>query len=179
LLAAGALLLTLASAGCGSQLAKANKLAERAAATRHGRQVALTYKKRKPAATARHHYAIQILPVLDRSVGAFDGAVRAASGSPDLTSLGTVCGNQVATIQIMSSFFDGVPHPWAWYTPLGYLHHKTMDVYGYMLGALAACNTATSTDDSGSAATAVADMSTAASKMRQTDNYVRWLTHQP
>jgi hypothetical protein len=172
---AGLCLFTLVT-GCGSSAAKIVKSAQQTSSQGHTRQVAVA-----PAVhySQQHRYAVQILPTLDRSVTELDRAIRAVASGSDLSTLGDTCSNYGDQINILASAFDGIPHPWPWYKPLGYLHHNTMNEYDYMLGALQACQTASSIGDSSGAGTAISDMSTADARLHGTDNYVRWLTHQP
>jgi hypothetical protein len=64
---------------------------------------------------------------------------------------------------------DGVPHPYAWYSPVGTFHHRVMGTYHYMLGALEQCQTAGDTQDSAEAAGAISDVATAASQLHRVD----------
>ena len=134
------------------------------------------HKVTKPRYSAAHRYAVQILPVLDRSVVEFDRAVADASGIADPSALDGACGNHGTQVNILASYFDGVPHPWPWYSALGSLHHDAMGAYHYMLGALQACQTAASSGDGTGIQSSVSDMSAAAAQMHSTDNYVRSLT---
>jgi hypothetical protein len=148
------------------------------------KQVALGSKSHKTAApknhySARHAYAVKTLPVLDRSVALFDQTVSAVSAVHDLSSIGGVCNTYGTNVNIMSGYFDNVPHPYRWYTPVGSLHHSVMGVYHLMEGALQACQTASDAGDNDTAATAISDMASADRQMHDTDNYVRWLSHQP
>ena len=172
---AGLCLFTLVT-GCGSSAAKIVKSAQHATSQGHSRQVAVAPTRHY---SQQHRYAVQILPVLDRSVAELDRAVREVGSGSDLSTLGDMCSSYGDQINILASGFDGIPHPWPWYKPLGYLHHNTMNEYDYMLGALQACQTASSIGDSSGAGTAIADMNTADARLHGTDNYVRWLTHQP
>ena len=173
-LSTAVLALTGLVAGCGGS----NPLPT--ASGKSSRAVGLVVKtKHKSRHTAQHQYAVQILPVLDRSVALFDRTVSAVTGTQGSDNLDAVCGQYGTSVNILSTYFDNVPHPWPWYTTLGYLHHSTMDVYGYMMGALQSCQTASSSGDTEAAATAMSDMALAARKMHDTDNHVRQLVHQP
>jgi hypothetical protein len=107
--------------------------------------------------------------VLDVSVRTFDKASSAVSTSPDLSQLVPLCTNYGNTITMQEARADGIPHPYAWYTPVGTLHHEMMGVYHYMLGALEQCQTAGDTQDSAEAAGSIADVATAARQLHQLD----------
>lgn len=135
---------------------------------------------RKPAPkppSALRHYAVAILPVLQQSAAAFDQVAGGASAtSGDLGQLGTTCTSGSGRIGIIESQYDGVPHPWPFYTRNGWLHHQIAGTYHYMLGALTACETASGSGDSGAASTALNDMTSAAVSMHHWVGYVQWLS---
>jgi hypothetical protein len=133
----------------------------------------------KKTYSAQHRYAVKLLPILDVSTHVFDQAVSAAATSASDSSLESVCNQYGDQITILASQFDGVPHPWPWYTAAGYMHHNWIGIYHYMLGAIQDCQTSLQMGDNGQAATAISDMKTADSNIHSADNYARWLTHQP
>jgi hypothetical protein len=117
----------------------------------------------------RSKYAAQLVPVLDASVRLFDQTSSGVSTSADLSQLVPLCtndGNQIATLETRA---DGVPHPYAWYSPVGTFHHQVLGVYHYMLGALEQCQTAGDSQDSAEAAGSIADVATAARQLHQID----------
>lgn len=129
--------------------------------------------------SAQHRYAVKILPVLDASTRVFDSAVAAAATGASDSALDSTCSQYGDQISILASEFDGVPHPWPWYTQPSSMHHNFMGVYNYMLGAIQSCQTAVASGDNSTAASAISDMKTADDDMHNADNYTRWLTHQP
>jgi hypothetical protein len=177
-------MLLAVTAGCGgSSTALPAKAGKHHGSTKHSRQVAIANlkKTRRHAPlhhTALHKYAVRILPVVDKSAAAFDHAISTVAATNDVTTVGDVCNLQGSNISIIRSYFEGVPHPWAWYTHLGNVYGSAMHVYNYMLGALQACETASGSEDSAGTATALSDMTAADSQMHSTDRYVRWATHQ-
>jgi hypothetical protein len=123
-------------------------------------------------------YAIGLRPVLDQSRSLFDQAARAAASSPNLDALGQSCSQYGPMVQIAADQIEGVPHPYGWYTTVGYFHHSMMGIYHRFQGALNLCGTAVSNGDSSAATTAIADMASEASHLRAADDYVRWVgTH--
>jgi hypothetical protein len=139
----------------------------------------LTPKKTHRGHSSVHTYAVKLVPVLVKSAGVFDRASTAAATAASNDALSNVCDSFGDKVTFQESFFEGVPHPAAWYTDVGHLHHSVAGVYHDMLGAIQLCQTATSNQDSSSAAFAVSDMGRAAAHLHNTIRYVRWLTTQP
>jgi hypothetical protein len=121
-------------------------------------------------------YGRGLRPVLDRSRALFDQAAQSAASSPNLDALGQACSQYGPLVQVVADQVEGVPHPYAWYTSVGYFHHRMMGVYHRFQGALNLCGTAAGNGDSSAAATAVADMATEAANLRGMDDYVRWVS---
>lgn len=153
----------LATAGCGSPSAgKPRHSTEIASAGSHKHGKAQHTRNgpvKHARTTALQRYARSLLPYLNQSAPVFD---RAAAAAASQASACDSYGNQVS---ILESYADGVPHPAPWYKPVGTLHHTTFGVYHYMLGAIAACQTAAAGGDSGGTASAVTDMHVAAVQM--------------
>jgi hypothetical protein len=178
-----AVMLLAVAAGCGGSTATPAKGTKHHGSTKHGRQVAIanvkkTGKLKKLHHTALHKYAVRILPTMDKSTRSFDQAVNAVAGAQDVTTVGDVCNLQGGNINIMRSYLEGAPHPFAWYTRLGNVYGTAMRNFNNMLGALQGCETASGSADSAGFATALSDMRSADSQMHSTDGYVRWATHQ-
>ena len=70
--------------------------------------------------SAQSVYAGRIVAVLDSSAPVFDQAASRASSTqgPDLADL---CNQYGSEINILESQFEGVPHPYAWYSRAGWL----------------------------------------------------------
>lgn len=125
--------------------------------------------------SAQSVYAGRIVAVLDSSAPVFDQAASRASSTqgPDLADL---CNQYGSEINILESQFEGVPHPYAWYSRAGWLHHTNAGVFHQMLGALQQCQTAVSNDDAAAVSAVVSDVQSAATQMRQSAGYARWLS---
>jgi hypothetical protein len=156
---------TSALAACGSRKTHARRTC-----------AGLPTASRRPA--ARHApsimklYALGLQPVLDRSRALFDQASRAAASSPNLDALSQVCSQYSPLVQVAADQVEGVPHPYQWYTSVGYFHHGMMGVYHRFQGALNLCATAASNGDSSGSATAISDLATEASHLRGLDDAV-------
>ena len=127
----------------------------------------------------RYLYAMHVLPVLDHSRKLFDQAASAVSGASGLDAMNTACEQYQNEVPIDLSYADGVPHPFAWYSAAGALHHQVLGVYHDMAGALTSCQNAFGAGDDGAGAQAAADVRTADEEMRQVDDYARWLVQHP
>jgi len=147
---------------------------------RHGLACAAVHPRvRKPTVkTAMRLYAAALLPVLDRTRVLFDGVARSVASSGSMDTLGQTCLAYSPQVQVSAAEIEGVPHPYLWFTQVGTFHHRMMGIYHQVQGALSLCSTAADNQDTGAAATAVADVATGASDLRALDDNVRWLaTH--
>jgi len=115
--------------------------------------------------------------ILDSTTPVFDQAASQGS-STEGPGLGDACNQYGDQISILESEFEGVPHPYAWYSKAGWMHHSFAGVYHEMLGALQECQTAVSNQDDGALASAVSVMAAADGEMRQDDSYAHWLSKQ-
>lgn len=129
--------------------------------------------------TERKHYAARIVPVIDRSTRVFDAAARgAASANSDFNALEQSCSYWGGKVVAIEASYEGIPHPYVWWTPAGTLHHQVSGVFHYMLGAIQNCEESVQSTDAGASASALAEMATAARKLHSTENYARYLaTH--
>lgn len=162
--------------------------------TKHGAHTARTVKGKSPAVpktptagearlqalhAQRKAYAAQIVPVMDRTTHIFDGAARAvALVSSNFDTLQQSCSYWGGRVEAAAGEYEGVPHPFVWYSPAGTLHHQVSGVYHYMLGAIQNCQEAVQATDSGASATAISQMAAAAQDLHNRENYARYLaTH--
>ncbi|GAC1623656.1 MAG: hypothetical protein NVS4B2_00740 [Chloroflexota bacterium] len=157
----------------------------------HARLLALAHGKHLHAHVVRHvfrrpppvpfperrAFALHVIPILDHSTVIFDHAVAAVSSAGGLGNMSGPCADYLSQVQIQASYLDGVPRPFAWYSAAGSLSHQIWGIYHDMSGALQSCQTAIESQDSGTAATAIADMSSAAARLHGIDNYSRWVLH--
>jgi hypothetical protein len=129
--------------------------------------------------TQRKHYAARIVPVLDRSTHIFDAAARgAASANPNFDALQQSCSSSGGKAVSIEAQYEGVPHPYVWWTPAGTLHHQVSGVYHYMLGAIQNCQEAVQATDTDASSAAISQMATAARNLHNEENYARYLaTH--
>jgi len=98
----------------------------------------------------RKHYAARIVPVIDRSTRIFDGAARGAtSANGDFNALESACSYWGGKVQTSDAEYEGVPHPYVWWSPAGTLHHQVSGVFHYMLGAIQNCQESVQATDSG------------------------------
>jgi hypothetical protein len=127
----------------------------------------------------RKHYAARIVPVMNRSTHIFDGAARgAALANGNFDTLQQSCSNWGGRVEAIEAEYEGVPHPYVWWTPAGTLHHQVSGVYHYMLGAIQNCQEAVQATDSDASSTAVSQMVTAAQNLHNQENYARFVaTH--
>jgi hypothetical protein len=124
----------------------------------------------------RKQYAARIVPVMDRSTHIFDGAARAAaSANGDFNALQRSCSYWGGKVETISGAYEGVPHPYAWWTPSGTLHHTVSGVYHYMLGAIQNCQESVQATDSAASSTAISQMAAAARSLHNDENYARYL----
>lgn len=124
----------------------------------------------------RKHYAARIVPVIDRSTHIFDGAARAvASVNGNFNALETSCSYWGGKVETIEGAYEGVPHPYAWWTPSGTLHHQVSGVYHYMLGAIQNCQESVQATDSAASSTAISQMAAAAQSLHNDENYARYL----
>ena len=127
----------------------------------------------------RKHYAARIVPVIDRSTHIFDSAAsRVASSNGDFNALQRSCSYWGGKVDSIDAAYEGVPHPYVWWTPAGTLHHRVSGIFHYMLGAIQNCQESVQATDSAQSASAISDMSTAARDLHNVENYARYLaTH--
>jgi hypothetical protein len=127
----------------------------------------------------RKHYAARIVPVIDRSTHIFDAAARGvASANGNFDALQQSCSYWGGKAVSIEAQYEGVPHPYVWWTPAGTLHHQVSGVYHYMLGAIQNCQEAVQATDSDASSAAVSQMTTAAHNLHNQENYARYLaTH--
>lgn len=124
----------------------------------------------------RKRYAARIVPVLDRSTRLFDGAARAvASVNGNFNKLQQTCSYWGGKVLTIDAAYEGIPHPYPWYSPTGTLHHQVSGVFHYMLGAIQNCQEAVQATDSGASSTAVSQMATAARNLHNLESYARYL----
>ncbi|HZU11699.1 MAG TPA: hypothetical protein VFB58_02580 [Chloroflexota bacterium] len=122
-------------------------------------------------------YAVQLLPVLDRSASDFSSVAARAGRTSNLGKLNNLCGSVIPELSVMESRADGVPHTFQWWTPAGHMHHHLFALYHDMLGAAVACQTDASNGDSADAGTAVHQMQGSAAKLRRMDSYLHYLAN--
>jgi hypothetical protein len=129
--------------------------------------------------TERKHYAAQIVPVIDRSTHIFDAAARdVASANGNFDALQQSCSSWGGKAISIEAQYEGIPHPYVWWTPAGTLHHQVSGVYHYMLGAIQNCQEAVQATDSDASSAAISQMTTAAQDLHNQENYARYLaTH--
>ncbi len=127
----------------------------------------------------RKQYAARIVPVIDRSAHVFDATVRGAtSANSNFNALEQSCSYWGGRVEAIEASYEGVPHPYVWWTPAGTLHHQVSGVFHYMLGAIQNCEESVQATDSGASASAISEMSTAAGNLHSEENYARYLaTH--
>jgi hypothetical protein len=127
----------------------------------------------------RKHYAARIVPVMDRSSRIFDGAAKGvASANGDFNALQQSCTYWGPKVQTIESEYEGIPHPFLWWTPAGTLHHQVSGDYHYMLGAIQNCEEAVQGTDSDASSVAVSQIAAAARNLHNRENYARYLaTH--
>ncbi|HEX6507030.1 MAG TPA: hypothetical protein VF221_05295 [Chloroflexota bacterium] len=165
---------TIASAQAGKHTAAKHPAVPKAKPTLTVHQIQVQTMR-----TDRKHYAASIVPTLDRSARMFDQAAgAAASASANFDSLQQSCTYWGTKIDAASIQYEGIPHPYVWWSPAGTLHHQTSGIYHYMLGAIQNCQEAVQATDSDAAATAVSQMASGAHSMHNQENYTRYLaTH--
>ncbi len=159
-------------AGHGAHHSRAAARKPTVAPTAHQLQVAAMMRQRK-------HYAARIVPVIDRSTRIFDGAARGAtSANGDFNALESACSYWGGKVQTSDAEYEGVPHPYVWWSPAGTLHHQVSGVFHYMLGAIQNCQESVQATDSGESSTAISQMAAAAQNLHNKENYARYLaTH--
>jgi hypothetical protein len=133
----------------------------------------------KALISERKHYAARIVPVMDRSTHIFDGAARrAASVNGNFNALEQSCSYWGGKVETIEAAYEGIPHPYVWWTPAGTLHHQVSGVYHYMLGAIQNCQESVQATDTGASSSAISEMATAARNLHNAENYARYLaTH--
>jgi hypothetical protein len=130
-------------------------------------------------ANQRKRYAARIVPVMDRSTHIFDGASHGiASANGNFNALQQQCSYWGPKVQTIEAEYEGIPHPFVWWTPAGTLHHQVSGDYHYMLGAIQNCQEAIQGTDSDASAVAVSQIAAAAQNLHNRENYARYLaTH--
>jgi hypothetical protein len=126
----------------------------------------------KPVATAipanvltTRRYAAKLLPVVNRALPIFDSSVGAAASASTLPNLAASCASNIQRIGIQTDYVDGLPHPYAWYSQPGHLHHRVLGIYHTMLEATVNCQTTASNGQRSASNAAVSDMAKAARKL--------------
>jgi hypothetical protein len=166
----------VASLQSGSHGAKRAVAAPRAKPTP---TVALAVIQRRTQLKNRKQYAASIVPTLARTASAFDQAAGAASrAAGNFDALQAQCTSWGSKILALETQYEGIPHPYVWWSPAGTLHHQTSGIFHYMLGAIQNCQEAIQSSDSDGAATAVSQMATGARDMHAQVNYARYLATQ-
>jgi hypothetical protein len=122
------------------------------------------------------YYAVELLPVLDRTRGLFDAVARAVTGAASIDELGQICATYGPQVQVLADQVDGVPHPYPGYTAVGWYHHGLLGIYHRVQGALNLCGTAASNGDTEAASNAIGDITAGDEALRSADDYIRWLT---
>lgn len=127
----------------------------------------------------RKHYAARIVPEMDRSTHVFDGAARGvATADGNFDTLQQSCSYWGGKVVAIEAAYEGVPHPYVWWSPAGTLHHQVSGVYHYMLGAIQNCQEAVQSTDFSASSTAVSQMAAAAQDLHTHENFARFLaTH--
>ena len=127
----------------------------------------------------RKTYAAHIVPLLDRSARVFDTAAHAAaSAGGNFGSLQQLCSYWGGKVEANQQAYEGVPHPYVWWSPVGTLHHRVSGIFHYMLGAIQNCQEAVQATDSPLSDQATSQMASAAQQLHDVENYSRFLaTH--
>jgi hypothetical protein len=120
-------------------------------------------------------YARGLLPIVDRTRTAFDGASANVQGSPDLASAGLACASLSQQVVLLQDEADGVPHPYPFYTHIANLHFDVLGAYHLMLGGLSACTAAADNEDDGAYQGALSDIVSADQAMRGLDDRIHAL----
>jgi hypothetical protein len=120
-------------------------------------------------------YARGLLPIVDRTRKAFDGASASVQGSPDLASAGLACASLSQQVVLLQDEADGVPHPYPFYTHIANLHFDVLGAYHLMLGGLSACTAAADNEDDGAYQGALSDIVSADQAMRGLDDRIHAL----
>jgi hypothetical protein len=93
-------------------------------------------------------------------------------------ALSSTCASYTTRIEVVEYEYEGVPHPYPWWTPVGTLHHRISGIYHYSLGAMQNCLEAVAISDTGTASLALSEMSTGARDLHAMDQYARYLAAQ-
>jgi hypothetical protein len=146
--------------------------------TSHRRAVRIHRHRAAPRPSPLHQYAVQLLPIVNRSRAVFDQS-SFSSASAGLGDLDGVCGQYGVKVNILTEQVDGVPHPQAWYGPDSVLHRRVLGVYHDMQGALLNCVNAADNGDGQAASLAINDIRHAAAHLRNLDDRLKALSLRP
>lgn len=124
-------------------------------------------------------FAAHVVPVVDRSLRKFRRIAGSASSAPNMSALSAICTRAVKRVGVQQDLLDGVPHPYAWYTPAGRMHHYILGIYHDMLGSAIACQTDAGNNDYGNAPGAVAGLRRAAQTLGRVDGRLHRLAAKP
>jgi hypothetical protein len=146
---------------------------------KHAKPLTAAQQRAGTLSKRRKVYAARIVPVMDRSSRVFDGAVHAVSAaSGNFDTLQRSCSYWGGRVEAIEGEYEGVPHPYLWWTPAGTLHHQVSGIYHYMLGAIQNCQEAVQATDSSASSAAISEMATAARNLHNQENVARYFaTH--
>lgn len=140
----------------------------------------------KPVATAipagvltLRRYAARLVPVVNRALPVFDSTVGSAASAATLSALAASCSSNIQRIGIQTDYVDGLPHPYAWYTQPGHLHHRVLGIYHAMLESTVNCQTTAANGQRNASNAAVSDMARAARKLHHMAGQLKKMAAQP